>query len=196
MVREITNLPQRLKEIPDPPLKLYVIGDEKILYEEKIISVVGSRKISSRGYKITEKITRELVKGGFVIVSGMAFGIDAVVHKTVIDNGGKTIAVLGAGVDIIYPRENTGLYNSIIQFGGAIVSEIPPGHFVPRNKFAARNRIICGLAIAVVIVEAEIKSGSMVTAKLALDQGKDVFAIPGSPGTDYLIDQGATVLKL
>ncbi|MEK7565870.1 MAG: DNA-processing protein DprA [Patescibacteria group bacterium] len=171
---------------------MYIIGsDRTLLYTDKIMAVVGTRKMTSYGEKMTAKLAKGLVEAGYVIVSGMALGIDAVAHWTAINNGGKTIAVLGAGADVIYPPENRGLYFKILATGGAIVSEIPLGQRVEKNMFAARNRIISGLAQGVVIIEGEIRSGSLITARLALDQGRDVFAVPGSLGTDYLIDQGA-----
>jgi DNA processing protein len=190
-IKEITEIPQRLKNVYDPPKKLYVVGNEKLLFENKIVAIVGTRQITDNGYEITAKIAKQFVKEGYIIVSGMALGVDRVAHEAAIEAGGKTIAVLGAGVDIIYPPQHKHLYFNIIQSGGAIISEIPPGHFVPREKFAARNRIISGLSEAVVITQANIRSGSMITAKLALDQGKDVYCVPGSEGCDYLLSQGA-----
>lgn len=191
VVQKIT-IPESLKNIPDPPKQLYIeTHDRDLLYTSKIIAIVGTRQISNFGHQITAKLTKELVKQGFVIISGMALGVDAAAHWATINNKGKTIAVLGCGVDIIYPPENKDLYFKIIESGGAIISEIPPGQFVPRNKFAARNRIISGLSGAVLITECNIRSGSMVTAKLALDQGKEIYCVPGSQGTDYLIEQGA-----
>lgn len=182
------DYPESLRNIPDPPRQLFVLGE--IPYMRKI-GIVGSRKISNFGKIVTSKITLGLIKAGFVIVSGMAVGIDSVAHWTAINNGGRTIAVLGAGVDIIYPPENQELYNSILQSGGAIISEVPPGVRVSKEMFPARNRIISGLSEAVVIIEAELKSGSLITARMALEQGREVFAVPGSPGPNYLIDQGA-----
>lgn len=187
--------PFLLKNIFDPPKKLYVLGHAELVSVSKMIAIVGTRRITTFGQKITSKLTKELVEIGYIIVSGMALGVDGVAHTTAIAVGGKTVAVLGAGVDIIYPPQHQILYSQIISSGGAIISEIPPGQFVPRNKFAARNRIISGLCEAVLVTEAEIKSGSLITAKLALEQGRDVFAVPGSAGTNYLIDQGATPVK-
>ncbi len=185
--------PQSLKNIFDPPEVLYYLGDLKVL--GKNVGIVGTRKITETGRKITEKITAEFVEQGFTIISGMALGVDAVAHFSAIKNGGKTVAVLGAGVDIIYPPANRDLYNSIFKSGGLIISEVPPGTTVRRELFPARNRIISGLSEAVVVTEAALKSGSLITARLALEQGRDVFAVPGSPGCDYLIDQGAKTLS-
>ncbi len=199
MVRQIKidapDYPSLLKNIYDPPKELFVLGDVDLLKSEKIIAIVGTRQMTDYGKKVSAKLTKELVESGYVIISGMALGIDAVAHWTAIDNGGKTIAVLGAGVDIIYPPRNKDLYFKIIESGGAIVSEVPPGETVPRALFAARNRIVSGLAQAVIVIEGSLRSGSLITARLALDQGKDVFAVPGSPGTDYLIEQGAGILS-
>ena len=136
-------VPKILQEIPDPPKKLYIIcNDRDILCTSKIIAIVGTRQMSDFGYQVTAKITKKLVEDGFIIISGLALGIDGVAHKTAIANGGKTIAVLGCGVDIVYPPAHKALYNSILEHGGAIISEIEPGKLVPREKFAARNRII------------------------------------------------------
>ncbi len=186
------NYPESLKNIFDPPEKLYYLGDFRVF---SAIGVVGTRNMTERGRSNTEKIVRELIKENYTIVSGMALGVDAVAHWTAINNGGRTIAVLGAGVDIIYPPQNRELYFKIIESGGAIVSEIPPGRFVSRQAFPARNRIISGLSESIIVVEAQLKSGALVTARMALDQGKDVFAVPGSPGCDYLLDNGAGILS-
>lgn len=187
------DYPKGLKNIFDPPEKLYVMGK---LGEMRGVGVVGNRNMTEKGKIATEKIVKELVKDGFAIVSGMAIGIDAVAHWTAINNGGKTIAVLGCGVDIIYPPENKDLYFKIIESGGAIISEIPPQKFVSRQSFPARNRIISGLSESVIVVEAQLKSGALITARLALDQGRDVIAVPGSPGCDYLLNEGATEIFL
>lgn len=187
------DYPELLKNIFDPPKILYVKGQ---LPKGKIVAVVGTRKMTNFGEKICAKIVKELVKQYFIIISGMALGIDAVAHWTAIKNNGKTIAVLGAGVNVIYPPENKDLYFKILETGGAIISEVEPDKRVSRDLFPARNRIISGLAQATVVVEGAFKSGSLITARLALEQGREVFAVPGSPGTDYLIEQGANVLPL
>lgn len=196
MIREIKisdpKYPFLLKNIYDPPEILYVKGT---LPKGKYFAIVGTRKMTSYGQDITAKLTKKLVDAGFIIVSGMALGIDGVAHRAAIDAGGKTVAVLGAGVEVVYPREHLVLYNSILAHGGAIVSEVAPNDFVPHARFSARNRVISGLCEAVLVIEGEIRSGSLITAQVALDQGRDVFAVPGSPGTDYLIDQGARPVK-
>jgi len=196
----VADYPFLLKNIPDPPKELFVLGDGDILSAKRVIAVVGTRKMTRYGQEITTKLTKELVEAGFVIVSGMALGVDGVAHQTAIDSGGKTIAVLGAGVDIIYPAQHRDLYNGILAHGGAIVSEVPPGKFVSREQFPARNRIISGLSQAVLVTEGAIKSGGLITVRMALEQGREVFAVPGpinSPmaeGTNYLIKQGARLV--
>lgn len=196
MVQKIIT-PKSLKNIPDPPKVLYVLGNEKLLASDKIIAIVGTRQMTDYGKMITAKLTKELVNKDYIIVSGMALGVDGVAHQTAIENSGKTIAVLGAGPDIIYPPQHKELYQKILASGGAIVSEIPPGKTVPVHIFKARNRLISGLARGVLVTEGSIHSGSLITVKYALDQGKDVFVVPGpinsptSEGTNYLLKQGA-----
>lgn len=189
--------PKNLKNIFDPPEILYVMDSGSTAgMTGRSVGVVGNRNMTERGRANTEKIVKELVKENYTIVSGMAIGIDAVAHWTAINNGGKTIAVLGAGVDIIYPPQNRELYFKIIESGGVIISEIPPQKFVSRQSFPARNRIISGLSESVIVVEAQLKSGALITARMALDQGKDVLCFPGSPGCDYLLNEGATEIFL
>jgi len=182
------DYPQCLKTIFDPPKTLYVIGN---LMFKKAIGVVGTRQMSEQGKINTQKVVKELVYDGYTIISGMALGIDAAAHWTAINTGGKTIAVLGCGVDIIYPPQNRDLYKRILDEGGALISEIPPGELSPHSYFPARNRLIAGLSEYIIVIEAQLKSGALITARMALDQGKDVFCVPGTPGCDYLIDMGA-----
>ena len=196
------NYPESLKNIFDPPKILYVMDSGRptdaagvARMTGKAVGVVGTRNMSETGKNNTEKIVKELVKENYTIISGMAIGIDAVAHWTAINNNGKTIAVLGAGVDIIYPPQNRELYYKIIESGGAIISEIKPGKLSPHSYFPARNRIISGLSESVIVVEAQLKSGALITARLALDQGRNVFAVPGTPGCDYLLDSGAGILS-
>lgn len=202
---ESSDYPQRLKNIPDAPNVLFLksnfsIEQFNILTMQKIIGVVGTRKMTSYGKEVTEQLVTGLVSNGFTIVSGMALGVDGVAHGTTINLGGKTVAVLGAGVDIIYPLEHRALYNSILEHGGSIVSEVAPEKTVIRGIFPARNRIISGLCEAVLVTEGALDSGSLITAKAALDQGREVFAIPGpinsamAEGTNYLIKQGAKMV--
>lgn len=200
-IRYLTYLdkdyPSALLEISDYPPVLYLKGNLGDL--RTAIGVVGTRKMTGYGAEVCERITSDLVVYGAVIVSGMARGIDTVAHRTALENDGKTIAVLGCGVDVIYPYQNRELYHKIIESGGAVVSEVPPGVGVTRGAFPLRNRIISGLSKGVVVIEGAIGSGSLITARYALDQGRDVFAVPGpitsrmSEGPTYLIEQGARI---
>lgn len=199
------HYPRHLKIIPNPPNVLYLktnltLEEFSVMASEKNIGVVGTRKITAYGKEITTSLTAGLVSAGFVITSGLALGVDGVAHQTAINCGGKTIAVLGAGVEIVYPREHTALYWQIIETGGAIVSEVAPEKLVAKGIFPARNRIISGLSQALLVTEGAIDSGSLITARAALDQGREVFAVPGpinSPmaeGTNYLLKQGAKLV--
>lgn len=187
--------PPALASIPDPPPFLYVKGE--ILPEDKVaVAIVGSRAASQYGLKTTHRIARDLARNGITIVSGMARGIDSEAHRGALEGGGRTIAVLGSGLDVVYPPENRALYHQIAQ-SGAVVSEYPFGTEPDGVHFPQRNRIISGMSLAVTIVEAAPKSGSLITASLALEQGREVFAVPGSVdslrsrGTHQLIRQGA-----
>jgi len=191
--------PQRLKEIYDPPPLLYMRGTLK-KEDELAVSIVGSRKTSSYGRWITEKISQDLVRHGITIVSGMARGIDSMAHRGALSGGGRTIAILGCGVDRIYPSENRPLFEEIIN-QGAVLSEFPMGSPPEGAHFPKRNRIISGLSIGVVVVEASARSGSLITAGYALEQGREVFAVPGnvgaegSRGTNHLIKEGAKLVE-
>ncbi|MDP1723062.1 MAG: DNA-processing protein DprA [Candidatus Gottesmanbacteria bacterium] len=196
--------PKRLKEIPDAPFLLYIKakpGQEK-LNLDRTIAVVGTRKITHYGEEVTRRIVKGLVAHGFTIVSGMAYGVDAVAHQTAIDAGGKTIAVLGCGIDIIAPPSNARLYRAIgEEGGGAIVSEMPLGLRPNKGLFPARNRIISGLSMGVVVTEGADDSGALITARNATEQGREVFAIPGpitspySRGPASLIKKGAKLVE-
>ncbi len=189
--------PKILKEIPDPPTVLYLKGSLDV--KENNISVVGSRKYSSYGKSVTEKFVTELVSEGITIVSGMALGIDSIAHKTTLKHDGYTIAVLGSGVDIIYPFENKKLYYEILE-KGAVISEYPPGIEPSKYTFPQRNRIIAGLSHGTIITEASRKSGALITAKLANDYGRIVFSVPANinnpyaEGNNLLIKEGAIPL--
>ena len=193
------DYPQPLAQIPDPPLVLYIKGSLPQKFE-RMLGVVGTRKPTSYGREITVKLVSELVGSGIIVVSGLARGIDSVAHRTTLGNGGVTIAVLGCGVDIVYPPEHKSLYTEIIEKGGAIISEVPPGQLVARGLFPARNRIISGLARGVLVTEGAEDSGSLITARLAAEQGRDVFAVPGpinsylSAGPVKLLKQGAKLV--
>jgi len=193
-----TGYPQALRYIADPPVVLYVRG--KLEPDALCVAVVGSRKASYYGLDVARRLSRELAEHGVTIVSGLARGIDAKSHWGALEGGGKTIAVLGCGVDIIYPPENRELMSRICG-SGAVISEYPPGIEPIPYHFPARNRIISGLSQGVAIVEANEKSGSLITADFALEQGRDVFAVPGninsanSKGTNRLIRDGAKIIE-
>lgn len=192
--------PKLLGTISDPPICLYTIGDTTILNNLSNISiaVVGSRKMTSYGKQVVEQIVSGLVTSNVIIVSGLALGIDGEAHRQTLLNKGKTIAVLGCGVDIPHPPSHRKLYEEIIAQGGCIVSEFPPEHLVKPGLFVARNRIISALSQGVVIIEGTSQSGSLITARYAGEQGRDVFAVPGpitstlSEAPNSLIKQGAT----
>ena len=192
------HYPSLLKHIYGAPCILYVRGQVEVLRTE-MIAVVGSRRASVYGKKVAEKLAYEMAERDITIVSGMARGIDTHVHKGALKAGKKTIAVLGCGVDIVYPKENDQLMGYIIK-SGAVISEFPPGTSPTPNNFPARNRIISGLSAGTVVVEAGERSGSLITADFALEQGREVFAVPGnidspgSEGTNNLIKQGAKLI--
>lgn len=185
--------PEVLRHIPDPPPVLYLRGK---LPRGTFIAVVGTRTPTSYGKVVTEKISEVIAVNGGVVVSGMAYGIDAIAHSASLKCGGETVAVLGSGVDVIYPSEHTSLYWKIVECG-AVISEYPPGELPNQGYFPKRNRIISGLSKAVIVVEAGERSGAIITARCALEQGRDVYAVPGpitsskSAGTNSLIKEGA-----
>lgn len=189
------NYPYLLKQIYDPPTVIYYKG--QIKRHEKAIAVVGTRKITGYGRVVTEQFVKRLVLAGLTIVSGLARGIDAEAHLSTIRAGGRTIAVLGGGLKNIYPPENRSLAEQIIERGGLVLSEFPPDYPSMPGNFPARNRIISGLSLGVLVVEAAADSGSLITARLALEQGREVFAVPGpvtstlSRGPIDLIKAGA-----
>ena len=191
--------PAQLKEIYDPPLILYVRGAADILPQPGI-AVIGTRHPTPYGIGMAERLACDLARQGLVIFSGLARGVDAAGHRGAVAAKGKTVAVFGTGVDVLYPRENTRLADLIIAFGGAVVSEFPLGTFAAPQNFPIRNRIISGLSIGVLVVEAAEYSGTRVTARCALEQGREVFAVPGnvtnknSWGPNTLIKQGAKLV--
>lgn len=190
--------PNELRNIPDPPPFLWVRG--QLPYLLKTIGIVGTRKITQYGKRNTERFTQELAQNQFTIISGLAMGIDSVAHSETIKNNGITIAVLGSGVDKIYPRCNENLAQKILTNKGCIVSEYPLGTRPLKHHFPARNRIISGLSKGVLVVEGGVKSGALITAKFALEQGREVFAIPSMiyqnclSGTNQLIRKGEAKL--
>lgn len=190
--------PQVLKEIYDPPISLYVKGNIEKL-NNKNIGIVGCRECTTYGKKSAEYFSYNLSKQNINIVSGLAKGIDSYAHLGSL-NTGNTIAVLGNGLDMIYPKENLELANEIIKRGGTIISEYPCGTKPDKMKFPARNRIISGISSGIIVIEAKEKSGTLITVDFALEQGRDVFVVPGninsinSVGTNDLIKQGAMLI--
>ena len=193
--------PELLKHISDAPFLLYVKGRGSKINLDKTIAIVGTRRITPYGEKVTKKLVHDLVASGFTIVSGMAYGVDAVAHRAAIDAGGKTIAVLGCGIDIIAPPSNKKLYYDIINGNGAVISEMPLGLRPEKGLFVARNRIISGLSHGVVVTEGADDSGALITARNAGEQGREVFAVPGpvtspySRGPSRLLRNGAALVE-
>ena len=191
--------PNYLREIEGSPPLIYVHGSLEEI-DRWAVAVVGTRRLTSYGRQITQELVAGLVLNGVTIVSGLARGIDAVAHKTALEHGGRTIAVLGSGPDCIYPPENRALARQIVNGRGAIVSEYGLGVQPEAKNFPPRNRIISGLSLGVIVVEAGDRSGASITARFALEQGREVFAVPGnitspaSRGTNRLIQQGAKLV--
>ncbi|MBR3280480.1 MAG: DNA-processing protein DprA [Clostridia bacterium] len=191
--------PNKLRNIYDPPKELYYVGDINLL-NNKIVAIIGCRKASKYGLKIAKIFSEELSKNGITIISGLAIGIDGEAHKNSLKNIGRTIAVLGSGLDIIYPESHIELCKEIINNGGLIISEFPLGTSPSKENFPKRNRIISALSDGVLVVEAKKRSGTMITVDFALEQGKDVFIVPGnidslnSEGTNNLIKEGAIMV--
>lgn len=196
---EDPGYPAKLKEIYDYPPVLYVRGDLPV-QDEPCLAVVGTRRPTIYGRQVTEEIVADLARSRITIVSGLARGIDSVAHRAALDTGGKTIAVFASGLDIVYPGENAKLAQSIIE-QGALVSEHPLGVRPKAEKFPLRNRIMSGLSLGVLVVEAGEKSGALITAQQAVEQNREVFAIPGSilspasKGTNRLIQEGAKLVR-
>jgi DNA processing protein len=194
-----SSYPDNLKRIFDPPAFLFARGDLSLL-KTPSVGIVGTRVPTEYGKTITEKITRELVRNGITVVSGFARGVDSIVHKTALDAGGKTIAVLGNGLDVVYPAENKKLIPSFAK-GGLILSEYPFSTKPDACNFPKRNRIISGLSSGILVTEAAERSGALLTAMYALDQNREVFALPGpvnspkSAGPHNLIKQGAKLVQ-
>lgn len=196
------NYPPLLKQIATPPALLYYRGNLSLLNDKFALAVVGTRKISSYGKHACEQLIPELVNKGFTIVSGLAHGIDALAHELTLQNDGRTIAVLGSDIDqrSIYPAKNRSLAQRIIEQNGLIISEYPPGSTPQPFHFPVRNRIISGITLGTLIIEADIDSGSLITAQTALDENREVFAVPGpiysqmSRGTNLLIQKGAKLV--
>ncbi len=193
-----SEYPYQLKDIPNAPPVLYVAGQLKYEEDKFALAVVGTRKVSSYGRQVTEQFAKDLTKGSVVVVSGLAHGVDTIAHTATLNAGGRTIAVLASGLDTIYPADNVGLARRIVESGqGALLTEFPLGVKPDSRNFPARNRIISGLALGVLVTEAPKQSGALITANFALEHGRDVFAVPnsiyapGSVGANKLIQDGA-----
>ncbi|MBW4526062.1 MAG: DNA-processing protein DprA [Phormidium tanganyikae FI6-MK23] len=196
------DYPQLLAEIPDPPPVLYYRGQFELIREldrQSAVAIVGTREPSEYGRRWTRKLSTTLAQHGFMVMSGLADGIDAEAHRSCLDIGGKTIAVLGTGVDVVYPFKNRRLYEQLLETGLAL-SEYPAGTQPDRAHFPRRNRIVAGLSRAILVIEAPIKSGALITANLANEYGRDVYALPGSldnpksAGCLSLISKGAQMI--
>ena len=192
---EDDDYPVRLKDIPNSPPVIYYRGEFSEA-DDWAVAIVGTRRMSSYGQEVAERVARAMAGNGVTVVSGLARGVDSVAHKAALEAGGRTIAVLGNGVDRVYPPENRKLFGEILE-NGVVLSDYIPGTPPDAGNFPPRNRIISGLSRAVVVVEAGIKSGAIITAKYTADHGRDVFAVPGniyapqSKGTNYLVQNGA-----
>jgi len=191
--------PSQLKQIYDPPLILYVRGDDAVISQPGI-ALVGTRHPTPYGLGMAERLSCDLAARGLVIFSGMARGVDTAGHRGALVGKGKTVAVFGTGVDVTYPKENTRLMDQILAAGGAVISEFPMGTFAAPQNFPIRNRIISGISLGVLVVEAAEYSGTRITARCALEQSRDVYAVPGnvtnknSWGPNTLIKQGAKLV--
>src|SRR5262249_44743724 len=193
------EFPAALREIFDPPLTIYTRGN-RALMKEPAVAIVGSRRPTAYGRAVARRLAMDLAQKGLVIISGMARGVDSAAHEGAIEVGGNTIAVLGTGIDVPYPAENKKLYEQI-GAKGLLISEFPLGTFPAPQNFPIRNRVISGLSLGVVVVEAAQYSGSLITARLAMEQNREVFAVPGSVtnknswGPHVLIKQGAKLVQ-
>jgi len=192
------DYPDLLKELINAPPVLYIAGTFKKEEDRFALGIVGTRKVSSYGRQVTEQFARELAEGKVTVVSGLAHGIDTIAHTATLDAGGRTLAVLASGLDTIYPADNLGLARRIVESGqGALITEFPLGIKPDGRNFPARNRIISGLSLGILVTEAPKQSGALITANFALEQGRDVFGVPnsiyspGSVGVNKLIQDGA-----
>ena len=189
------SYPKLLKEIYDPPVLLWVVGDPGVLDRESV-AVVGTRKATAYGREMAEHFAEALSREGLAVVSGLAYGIDAAAHRQTVEADGLTVAVLGSGLDRIYPSDHRGLVHRIVQQGGAVISEFPPGTIPDAGNFPVRNRVVSGLSLGTLVVESGMEGGSMITARLALDQNREVFVVPHSNqnragvGCNHLIKTG------
>jgi DNA processing protein len=199
LARDHPDYPALLARSPDPPATLHVAGDPMLLWHPAV-AVVGSRAPTPGGREQAFEFARALARAGFCVVSGMAAGIDAAAHRGALSVGGKTVAVLGSGLDVVYPPRNRDLQAQVAA-AGALVTEYPPGTPTRPFQFPRRNRIVAGLALGTVVIEAALRSGALITARLAADAGREVFALPGSiqnplaRGCHGLIRQGAALVE-
>ena len=177
--------PNKLRNIPDPPYVLFYKGNIELMYDD-MVAIVGARKNTIYGEQVTKAIANEISRTSYGIISGVAYGIDSIAHREILLKGGKTVGVLGCGIDIVYPRSNKWLYEEIIR-RGLLISEFLPGTKPFPYNFPRRNRIISGLSNGVIVVEAAVKSGSIITASLAIEQSKEVMVVPGSVFSDKSI---------
>lgn len=195
------SYPELLREIDDPPPVLYVKGDWQACVDQPAVGIIGSRMCSTYGENSSEMLARDLASRGLTVVSGLARGIDAAAHRGAMRGQGRTTAVMGTGLDIVYPRDHNKLVREILDSGGCLVTQFPLGTPPLKDNFPYRNRIISGLSLGVLIVEASERSGSLITARLAAEQNRDVMAVPGnitsgnSFGTNYLIKSGAKLVQ-
>ena len=192
--------PEVLRHIYDPPLALYVRGNLPE-FPDNAVAIVGSRRVFRYGEEMTAMLAREAAAAGFTVVSGLALGVDSIAHKTVVSSAGITVGVIGAGLLHLHPKENIPLAREMVQSGGAVISEFPFDMPVSRQNFPRRNRIVAGLCRGVIVVEAGVDSGALITAKLALESGRDIFAVPGridnpqARGCHKLIKEGAALIE-
>jgi DNA processing protein len=193
--------PNRLRDFDDSPLAIYCKGDKSLLHSPLVVGIVGTRKATAYGLSQATALSGELSARGFVVVSGLALGVDSAAHKAALENRSKTIAVLGTPIDRIYPMQNEALARRIIDSGSLVISEYPPGMKTEKYHFIFRNRIIAALSDIVIIVEAPEHSGALATARYAMEYGKDVYVVPGDInklsflGSNRLIEQGAFVVS-
>lgn len=196
---EDKDYPKLLKNINNYPKKIYVMGNEKIL-NTKCVTVVGSRNMTEYGEKMTKEIVKKLTLAGITIVSGMAIGIDSIAHKTCIENGGRTIAVLGSGLNKIFPKQNEDLFKKILESNGCVISEYEPNTIAQKRFFPERNRIVSGLSLGTLVIEATYRSGTSITANYALEQKRELFCLPNcignknSSGIINMLKKGANLI--
>lgn len=192
--------PERLRGIVNPPLALFVVGDPGLLAQPQL-AIVGSRAATPQGLDNARAFAAELARRGLIVTSGLALGIDGAAHQGALDGGGATLAICGTGLDRVYPARHKALAHALVERGGALVSELAPGAGARREHFPRRNRLIAGLSLGTLVVEASRESGSLITARLAAEQGREVFAIPGSihnplaKGCHRLIREGAKLVE-